>query len=63
MDSLIDQVLNTILHSAIWRAMWHVPLPALIGIAVVAFLLLAYRRTRRTRSNKRKRGYKYRSKY
>lgn len=62
MDSLIDQVLNTILHSAIWRSMWHIPLPALIAIAVIAFLLLAYRRTRRLKSSK-KRGYKYRSKY
>ncbi len=64
MDALIDEALETILHSAIWRSTWHMSMTTLIIVAVIAFLLLAYRRSRRTSQGKsRKRGYRYRNKY
>jgi len=62
MDALIDQVLETILHSAIWRSMWHMPLSTLLIIAALAFLILAYRRSRKKDSDGKSR-YRYRSTY
>lgn len=68
MDALIDMVLETVLRSAIWRTTWHMSFEVLIGVAIIAFLLLAYR-SRRNRSpggsskRSRKRGFKYRDKY
>jgi cytochrome bd-type quinol oxidase subunit 1 len=62
MDALIDQALETVLHSAIWRSMWHMQLSTLIIIAAVAFLVLAYRRTRKKDSSRKSR-YRDRSKY
>lgn len=56
MDSLIDEALNTLMHSAIWRITWHLPLSTLIIVAVVVFGILAYRRSRRGASR-----YRYRS--
>lgn len=61
MDALIDQALETLLHSAIWRSTWHMSMTTLIVVAVVAFLILAYRR--RNGGRKSKRGYRYRSRY
>lgn len=64
MDALIDQALETILHSAIWRSTWHMSMTTLIIVAVVAFLLLAYRRSRKTNNRRGKNGrYRYRNKY
>lgn len=65
MDALIDQALETILHSAIWRSTWHMSFSTLVIVAVVAFVILAYRRSGGSRSGRsgRSRGYKYRSKY
>ncbi len=60
MDALIDQALETLLHSAIWRSTWHMSLTTLIIVAVIAFGLLAYRRRKGKTS---RRGYRYRSRY
>ncbi len=62
MDALIDQALETILHSAIWRSTWHMSSTTLIVVAIVAFALLAYRRRKKSKSSQ-KGGYKYRRRY
>lgn len=58
MNALIDEALETLMHSAIWRITWHLELTTLIIIAVVAFIVLAYRRRKNTGS-KHRRGRKY----
>ena len=70
MDALIDQVLETVLRSAIWRTTWYLSFEVLIAVAIIAFLLLAFRRKRRSlnrrgqASNKAgKPKYRYRKKY
>ena len=65
MDALIDQALETILHSAIWRSTWHMSFTTLVIVAVLAFVILAYRRSKRGGSKRggRSGGYRYRSKY
>jgi len=63
MDALIDEALETILHSAIWRSTWHMSMTTLIVVAVVAFLLLAYRRSRKTNRHRKKGEYRYRNRY
>jgi hypothetical protein len=35
-DKFVKSILNTILRSAISRTMWGLPLPVVIGIAVLA---------------------------
>lgn len=62
MDALIDEALATIMHSAIWRSTWHMSLTTLLVVAIVAFLLLAYRRRKRGSSRPRRR-FRYRSRY
>ncbi len=62
MEALIDEALATIMHSAIWRSTWHMSFTTLVVVAVVAFLLLAYRRRKRGNSKPR-RKYRYRSRY
>ena len=47
MDALIDEVLHSILHSAIWRSTWHLELTTLIIIGALAFIVLAIRKSRR----------------
>ena len=51
MDSLIDEVLHSILHSVIWRSTWHLELTTLIVIGIVVFVILVWRKTRRTRKS------------
>jgi hypothetical protein len=62
MDALIDQALETLMHSAIWRSTWYMSFSTLITVAVVTFIILAWRRSRGKKS--RKSGdYRYRSRY
>ncbi len=58
MEALIDQVLNIIMRSAIWRTAWHLPPATLVFIAVVVFIIIAIRRKRRG-----KRSYRSRRKW
>ncbi|HID82281.1 MAG TPA: hypothetical protein EYP51_07925 [Thiotrichales bacterium] len=51
MDALIDEVLHSILHSAIWRSTWHLEFTTLIIIGVLAFIILAFRRSRRRKKH------------
>ncbi|NND83296.1 MAG: hypothetical protein HKN50_12785 [Gammaproteobacteria bacterium] len=52
------------MHSAIWRSTWHMSLSTLVIVAVLAFIILAWRRSRRPkRRNRDSRGYRYRSRY
>ncbi len=61
MDALIDMVLETVLRSAIWRTTGYLSLEVLLGVAIIAFLVLAYR-SQRKRRNARS-VYKYRDRY
>jgi len=64
MDALIDEVLETILHSAIWRSTAYLSFTTLIVIAILAFAILAYRRTRKRGTGKtRRKAFRYRSRY
>jgi len=66
MDALIDEVLETLMHSAIWRSTAHLSLTTLIIIAVITFAILAYRRSKNKslgRRSSRRRGLRYRSRY
>jgi len=66
MDALIDEVLETLMHSAIWRSTAHLSLTTLIVVAVLAFAILAYRRSKRgsgRRSGRGRGGFRYRSRY
>ena len=63
MDALIDSALETIMHSAIWRMTYHMEFVTLVIIALGAFVLLAWRRTRRSEGRFGRRGYRYRKRY
>lgn len=67
MEALIDMVLETVLRSAIWRTTGYLSLEGLLGVAIIAFLLLAYRSNRKRRrvldSRKGRSAYKYRDHY
>jgi len=63
-DALIDEVLETLTHSATWRSISHLSLTTLIVVAVIAFLILAYRRSKPSKSSRSRRGsFRYRSHY
>ncbi|MGH1540251.1 MAG: hypothetical protein ACRBHB_07500 [Arenicella sp.] len=63
MQGLIDQVLESILHSVIWRSTWHLPLPTLLLIGVIVFLILAYRRSSRSNRRNPRPSKRYRSRF
>ena len=56
MDALIDSVLESILHSVIWRSTWYLDFKTLIIIGVIAFIILAWRRSSRSKNNYSKRA-------
>ena len=37
---LVSSILHTIMRGAIYRTMWHLPLPVTIGLGAVAALIL-----------------------
>ncbi len=46
MDSLIDQVLNTILNASIWKGLARLDNMTLLAVAVAVFVIIAIRRRR-----------------
>ncbi len=46
MDALIDQVLNSILHAAIWRGIPRLDSMTLLAVGVAVFIILAIRKRR-----------------
>jgi len=41
-EKFVKSILNTILRGAIYRTMWGLPLPAVIGIAVLVVGIIWY---------------------